>query len=198
MIDKVEQEQEQGTSHADLLNGAKIKERATYSSGGRVKEFNYGEKEIPSITLKDDDPAYFEIILEYMMAARIETDAVKVIDLNSAIAFMQYVSKYDLPGASDATFEGLRAKLKAKIKSINDTQIESVFKMTVPGSPLRGLIVQAALSIKGLRGIKEFSKLESTVDGYANELLVAIRACLDKVKNSFPYMDALSNTYKRY
>lgn len=190
-------EEQKGEGRADRAPAVKIKREGEVKGTG-VMESDDG-KSIPNLYLADDTIHYFEILLEYMMSGKITTNAVAVTDVKSASAWMEYANKYDLQGASEGVYDGIKAHLKGcKTIPILEDDIELFFKTTLPGSPLRTLIVQAAISYKGLRNIKDYSKLEFTVNAYACELLIQTRACMERIKGGCEYKDPLTDSYKRY
>lgn len=175
LISKAKQD---GEGHVDLRRSTRYKEGETVAD--YAMDFHDHEKQVPLLNLRDDPVEYFELILDYMMSGKIATDAVKASAINHAMIFMQYANKYELPGACDAVHDEMKIKLADNVVvAISEDVIQSFFQMTVPGSPLRTLIVQAALSYKGLQAVQDYSNLESTVEGYANELLFQIRQCLE-------------------
>ena len=185
----------QRNNRADRVHGRNIKGEGSNNTAIGDSE---GDKKLPIITLKDDPIAYFEILLEYMMNGKIGTEVVEVSSTLDAIKFMEYAVAYELPGACDAVYDGLKSYLRDSNRLITEAHIQSVFKASMPGSLIRPLIIQGAICHKGLRGMEDYSKLEITVDGYAQLLLVEMRTCLETLRYNNVYKDPLTNKNRTF
>ena len=132
-----------------------------------------------------------------MMCGKISPAALEVSDMATALQFVKYAHKYDLQGASIAVYDSLKSVIMSDgtvSNGIKEADIEMVFRMSPPGSLLRTLVVQAAITAKGLRDMKKFSKLESTVEGYAQELLSQTRKAFDEYYLTIRYKDPLNGS----
>jgi hypothetical protein len=146
------------------------------------------EGQTQKLELPEDNVEYFEFLLEYMLRGKFpDTPPVACCDGFTTyrwLEFLQYADKYDFGDVSGVVFERLKKRLSwlassGRLKGYHEVDaqcIEVVFTAAPAGSLLRALIVQAALSDKGVDGLKVFAKQEERLEGYAAELLKQIRS----------------------
>ena len=144
------------------------------------------EGQTQKVTLEEDNPEYFELLLKYMFAGgEIRKDCVDITQGGAAgmkmcMDYIEYTDKYGMGGASVAVHDSLERILPTTISSgdvgawVTTAQVETVFRVAPVGSPLRTLITKAALSTTGFAGIT-FSKQERELDGFAAEMLRLMR-----------------------
>lgn len=142
------------------------------------------EGQSQKLTLPEDNVEDFEIILEYMLhggaAGPIAVKEAGTEGVKRCMEFLEYADKYNLGGVCDAAvYEPLKAALVQQVDPsgwasyrvmIEASQIELVFRICLPGSPVRVLIAQAAISAKGIRVLSDFEKQMQEVEGFALEM----------------------------
>lgn len=124
---------------------------------------NFIEGQTQKLTLDEDKVEDFEILLEYMISGGIiSKDAVSVketgqLGLKRCMEFIQYTDKYGMGDASSAVYDTLQKVLPTTLinmdgiyggaqgAGIQPSHVETVFRVTTSGSPLRMMILQAAL-----------------------------------------------------
>lgn len=141
--------------------------------------------------MDEDHVDHFDVLVEYMTTGYVMNNALQVKDMGIAgmqvcMNFLDYVDKYGLGDAAFAVNDSLERvissiftlsngyKLGVQIQPCN---VETVFRVTPPGHPLRSLIAKAALSTAGVGG-HTFQKQEQEVEGFAAELLTQTRMAL--------------------
>jgi hypothetical protein len=107
--------------------------------------------------------------------------------------FIQYTDKYGMGDASSVVYDALRKVLRTTLFNmdsiygraqgikIQPSHVETVFRVTTSGTPLRMMILQAALSTAGMTGNK-FERLERECEGFAAELLAQMRPILKNIQ----------------
>jgi len=129
--------------------------------------------------------------------------------LQKCMEFVEYTDKYGMGDASKAIHDALYTIVSTKNKSgiylagttIQLSNVDTIFKVTSPGNPLRPLIAKAAFAVAGMTG-NAFSKQEREIDGFATELLAIMRPALRGMKpdgpSSIEWSDPFIEGNKRY
>lgn len=86
----------------------------------------------------------------------------------------------------------MTAKLGKRVPRIAASDIELIFRVMPAGSKLRALAAQGALSVNGMRA--SFEKQERSVDGFAAELLLQIRA---SIMTDFKWVDPITGAQRK-
>lgn len=147
----------------------------------------FAEGESQKLTLPEDNIADFEVLLEYMLRGSVSYPIVVTEEGAEAVKrcmdFLEYADKYNLGGACDAAHDALKRALtephypsigwggNASVPTIDEANIELVYRIALPDSKLRTLAAQAALSTKGFQHIFEFEKQIDEVPGFASQLI---------------------------
>lgn len=177
----------------------------------RCLNSNFIEGRTQRIDLDQDNLDYFHVLVEYMSSGFIMANALIVYQdgpagMQACMDFLDYVDKYGMGDAAFAVQESLERvicslytfcngyKLGVRIQPCN---VETVFRVTPPGHPLRSLITKAALSTAGMTGAM-FEKQENEVEGFAAELLKQTRmAMLASGQGMLGWMDPFTGSIRR-
>ncbi|KAE8448423.1 hypothetical protein EG329_009488 [Mollisiaceae sp. DMI_Dod_QoI] len=121
----------------------------------------FEEGQTQKLELPEDTVEDFDILLEYMTHTTVSSSA-KVVSaieedaFDHCIAFLQYIDKYDMKEVTIAVHDSMEKIIKNRpsnrrgAKLATGNNIEIVFSTTSPCSLLRDLIVNTALSEKGI------------------------------------------------
>jgi hypothetical protein len=154
----------------------------------RCLNSNFVEGRTQKIDLDQDNIEYFNILVEYMSSGFVMCNALHVFrdgpaGMQECMNFLDYVDKYGMGDAAFAVYESLEKVISSLYTFCNGFKlgvriqpchVETVFRVTPPGHPLRSLIAKAALSTAGLTGATFFQQ-EREVEGFAAELLTQTR-----------------------
>ncbi len=157
----------------------------------RCLNSNFVEGRTQRIDLDQDNIDYFMVLGEYMTTGFVLANALYIArdgpaGMQVCMEFLDYVDKYGMGDAAFAVQESLERvisslytfcngyKLGVRIQPCN---VETVFRVTPAGHPLRSLITKAALSTAGMTGFM-FLQQEKDVDGFAAELLKQTRIAM--------------------
>lgn len=154
----------------------------------RCLNSNFIESQTQRIDLDQDNIEYFNILVEYMSTGMVMCNALYVFrdgpaGMQECMNFLDYVDKYGMGDAAFAVQDSLERVIRSLYTYCNGYKlgvrvqpchVETVFRVTPPGHPLRTLITKAAMSTAGMTGAF-FHQQEQEVDGFAAALLTQMR-----------------------
>ncbi len=152
---------------------------------------NFMEGQTQTLNLDQDNVEHFNILVEYMSSGFVMCNAFQVfqggpVGMQLCMDFLDYVDKYGMGDAAFAVYESLERVISSLYTlsngfkygvQIQPSHVETVFRVTPTGHPLRSLIAKAALSTAGMTGAT-FKRQEKDCEGFAAELLTQMRIAL--------------------